>query len=86
MMPLLITSIQDFSNNLAGTGIFSKVDLVRGYDQIPVHPADVQMTAIVIHLEFLRTPFIPSTPVLEALSKNKGFQDQHGRPHINHLC
>jgi hypothetical protein len=36
-----VPHIQDFSSQLHGTKIFSKVDLVRGYHQIPVAAADV---------------------------------------------
>jgi len=32
--------IQDFSAHLAGATIFSKVDLVHGYHQVPDHPQD----------------------------------------------
>ena len=32
-----VPNIQDFSAHLAGMVIFSKVDLVRGYHQVPVH-------------------------------------------------
>ena len=55
-----IPNIQDLSTNLSGVKIFSKVDLVRGYHQIPVHPADVPKTGIITPsglLEFLWMPF-----------------------------
>lgn len=55
-----VPHIQDFSAHLAGAVIFSKVDLVRGYHQVPVHPPDVQKTAVITPFglfEFLRMPF-----------------------------
>ena len=40
-----IPHIQDFTERLAGSKVFSKIDLVRAYYQIPVEPSDVHKTA-----------------------------------------
>ena len=55
-----VPHMQDFSARLAGTCIFSKIDLIRGYHQIPVATEDIPKTAIVTPFglyEFLRMPF-----------------------------
>ena len=55
-----VPHIQDFSGQLQGTRIFSKINLVRGYHQIPVARLDVHKTAVIMPFglyEFLRTPF-----------------------------
>ena len=41
-----IPRIQDFTQRLAGAKIFSKINLVRAYYQIPVEPSDVHKTAV----------------------------------------
>ena len=38
--------IQDFNRHLEGATIFSKIDLQRGYHQVPVHPDHIPETAI----------------------------------------
>ena len=55
-----VPHVQDFSANLAGTTVFSKIDLIRGYHQIPMATDDIQKTAIITPFglyEFLRMPF-----------------------------
>ena len=42
----LLPRIQDFNSRIAGANIFSKIDLVGGYHQIPVLPESVPKTAI----------------------------------------
>ena len=55
-----VPHIQDFASNLAGVQIFSKIDLVRGYHQIPMSADDIAKTAVITPFglyEFLRMPF-----------------------------
>ncbi len=42
-----LPNMQDLSNGLDGCKVFSKIDLVKGYHQIPVALEDVLKTAII---------------------------------------
>ncbi|CAB4035712.1 Hypothetical predicted protein, partial [Paramuricea clavata] len=55
-----VPHVQDFSARLAGCKIFSKIDQVRAYHQIPVAPRDVSKTAVITPFglfEFKRMPY-----------------------------
>ena len=55
-----IPHIQDFTSQLSGCTVFSKIDLVRAYHQIPVHLDNVPKTAVIAPFglfEFVRMPF-----------------------------
>lgn len=55
-----IPHLQDLSSQLHGKVSFSKMDLVRAYHQISVHPDDIPETAITTPFglfEFLYIPF-----------------------------
>lgn len=41
-----IPFIQDFTANLCGKTVFSKIDLKKAFDQIEIHPDDIPKTAI----------------------------------------
>ena len=40
-------NITDLTNNIGNARIFTKLDLLKGYFQVPVHPEDVPKTAII---------------------------------------
>ena len=55
-----VRTLADFNANLHGKKVFSKIDLVKGYHQIPVAPDDVGKTAVITPFGlfiFPRTPF-----------------------------
>ena len=52
-----LPDMMGFSSRVAGCSIFSKIDMRKGYYQIPMHPADILKTAIITLFglfEFLR--------------------------------
>nr|VZI27627.1 unnamed protein product [Spirometra erinaceieuropaei] len=55
-----VLHLQDLAGALFGKSVFSKIDLVRAFHQIPIAPEDVSKTAVTTPFglfEFLRMPF-----------------------------
>jgi hypothetical protein len=55
-----LPNMQDLSNSLHDCKVFSKINLVKGYHQIPVATQDIPKTAIITPFglfEYLYTPF-----------------------------
>ena len=55
-----LPNIADFSSRIAGSTVFSKLDLQKGYYQVPMAEEDICKTAIITlfgMFEFLRLPF-----------------------------
>ena len=55
-----VRTLQDFTSELQGKKFFSKVDLMKGYHQIPVAEPDIKKTAVITPFGlfiFPRTPF-----------------------------
>ena len=50
-----VPHLQDFASFLDRTTIFSMIDLIRAYHQIPVEPADVPKTAVTTPFGLLST-------------------------------
>ncbi|BHF82314.1 hypothetical protein SprV_0802545100 [Sparganum proliferum] len=55
-----VPHLQDFAGALFGKAVFSKIDLVRAFHQIPLAPEDIPETAVTTPFglfEFIRMPF-----------------------------
>jgi hypothetical protein len=53
-----VQHIHDYSHQISGCRVFSKIDMVRAYNQIPVHPSDVPKTTITTPFGLFEFPFM----------------------------
>jgi hypothetical protein len=65
-----LPNMMDFTTRVAGCKVFSKIDLRKGYLQIPMHLADIQKTAIIHHSVFLSSCGFPLGSVMRATHSN----------------
>jgi hypothetical protein len=70
-----VPHFHDYSHQLSGCRFYSKIDLVRAYNQIPVHPRDIPKTAIIIPFGLFEFPFI-SFGLRSAAQTFQRFMDQ----------
>lgn len=55
-----VPNIQEFTSQLSGSTVFSRIDHVKAFHQIPVHPDDIPKTAIITPFglfEYVQMPF-----------------------------
>jgi hypothetical protein len=53
-----VPHIHDYAHQLSGCRFYSKIDLVRAYNQIPVHHRDIPKTAITTPFGVFEFPFM----------------------------
>lgn len=53
-----VASLEDFSHKLEGAKIFSTIDLVRAYHQVPVAEEDIKKTAVITPFGLFEFPFM----------------------------
>jgi hypothetical protein len=53
-----VPHIHDYSHHLSGCCFFSKIDLARAYNRIPLHPNDIQKTTITTPFGLFEFPFM----------------------------
>ena len=54
-----VRNLQDFNNELRGMKVFSKIDLLKGYHQIPVSDQDIKKTAVITPFGLFLFPRCP---------------------------
>ena len=59
-VPFYMPRVEEVLEGIGKSSVISKIDLTKGYYQVPMHPDDIKKTAFICHqgkFEFLRMPF-----------------------------
>ena len=59
-IPFYMPRVEEVLESVGKSCVISKLDLTKEYYQVPMHPDDIQKTALMCHqgrYEFLRMPF-----------------------------